>query len=389
MLEPEYLAGVADDFVELYAQVERDIVADVARRITKANYLTKTAKWQLERANQISMLQEDVAGILAKATGFSKSSIKDLMADAGYKALAADDKIYGLIGLNKTDFTDSDSLKAILLQGTKATSQVMRNFTNTTAKAASKALEKALDRAYLQVMSGAFTREQAIKNAINDLVKQGIIKMAYENEGKRPTSISIEAGIRRAITTGVNQTCAQLQLARASELGCNLVETSSHSGARPTHAAWQGQVFSLSGRKGQYPDFYEVTGYGSGEGLCGWNCYHNFFPFLEGVSKPAFEQDPSKRLGKTNDQAYEESQKQRYYERRIREAKKLVSIYDAANSSAETVDEKLYYAQKLSDAKQLLRKRQATLRKFCKETGRSQEYSRTYVVGYNKPYTIG
>lgn len=386
MLEPEYIAGVADDFVELYAKVERDITADIARRIAKTNYLTETAKWQLERANQIGMLQKDVARILADATGLSKSEIRKLMSKAGYKALKADDEIYKLAGLDKViDFTKSDTMKAILLQGTSTTAKVMRNFTKTTAKAASKALENALDRAYLQVMSGAFTREQAIKNAVNDLAKQGITKLAYPTG----SAVSVEAGIRRAVTTGINQTCAQLQIARAGELGSDLVETSSHSGARPSHAVWQGQVFSLSGQNQRYPDFYKSTEYGSGQGLCGWNCYHNFFPFLEGVSTPVFEQDPSSRLGKTNDQAYEESQKQRYYERQVREAKKRVAAYNAASESASTADEKAFFDTKAKESKQLVRKRQKALREYCKATGRDQDYSRTYVVKYNKPYSIG
>lgn len=384
MLEPEYLAGVADDFVELYSQVERDITADVARRITKTGYLTTTAKWQLERANQIGMLQKDIEKILSEATGLSKPAIRKLMSEAGYKALAADDKIYSKAGIPKADFANSATLKAILLQGTKNTQQVMRNFTNITATTARKALESSLDRAYLQVLSGAFTREQAIKNAVTDLAKQGITKIAYPSG----SSISVEAGIRRAVTTGINQTVAELQIARAGELGSDLVETSSHSGARPTHAVWQGQVFSLSG-KGKYPDFYKTTGYGSGDGLCGWNCYHNFFPFIEGVSSQSFERDPSARLGKTNDEAYDESQKQRHYERQVREAKKRVAVYDAANAAASTADEQIYFAKKLLESQQLVRKRQKTLREYCKATGRDQEYSRTYVTGYNKPYTIG
>ena len=118
---------------------------------------------------------------------------------------------------------------------------------NITAITARKALENSLDRAYLQVLSGAFTREQAIKNAVTDLAKQGITKIAYPSG----SSISVEAGIRRAVTTGINQTVAELQIARAGELGSDLVETSSHSGARPSHAVWQGQVFSLSGRNGR------------------------------------------------------------------------------------------------------------------------------------------
>lgn len=386
MLTPEYIAGLSDDFVELYAQVERDITADVSRRISKTGYVTATAKWQLERGRQIGLFQEDVAKTLANATGLSQPAIKKLMSEAGLKALAADDEIYAKAGLDKLiDFTKSDTMKAIMLQGTKATQQVMRNFTNTTAITARKALENSLDRAYLQIMSGAFTREQAVKNAVNDLAKKGITKIAYPSG----STISVEAGIRRAVTTGINQTCAQLQIARANELGSDLVETSSHMGARPTHAVWQGQVFSLSGKNGRYQDFYEVTGYGTGEGLCGWNCYHNFFPYLEGVSTPAFDKDPAASGKKSNDQVYEESQKQRYYERQVREAKKRVAAYTGAIDGAQTEAEKAEFQTKLNDSKKLVRKRQKALRDYCKETGRDQEYSRTYVTGYNKPYTIG
>ena len=385
MLEPVYIAGLSDEFIELYAQVERDITADVARRITKTGYMTSTAKWQLERGRQIGLFQKDVEKTLAEATGLSKPAIRKLMSDAGYKALAADDEIYAKAGLNAIDFTKSDTMKAILLQGTDTTHKLMKNFTKTTAKTASRALEKSLDRAYLQTMSGAFTREQAIKNAVNDLAKQGITKIAYPTG----SSVSVEAGVRRAVTTGINQTCAKLQIARAQELGSDLVETSSHSGARPSHCLWQGQVFSLSGKHPRYDDFYAATEYGTGGGLCGWNCYHNFFPFIEGVSTPAFEQDPAERLGKTNDQVYEESQKQRYYERQVRDAKRRVATYKGAAEAAQTPEEKADFETKVKEANKLVRNRQKSLREFCKATGRDQDYSKTYVVGYNKPYTIG
>jgi hypothetical protein len=85
--------------------------------------------------------------------------------------------------------------------------------------------------------------------------------------------------------TGVNQTAAEVQLRRMDEMGTDLVETTAHHGARTTpgpgpdnHAWWQGRWFSRSRKSSKYPDFYEQTGYGTGPGLCGWNCRHSFFP---------------------------------------------------------------------------------------------------------------
>ena len=67
-----------------------------------------------------------------------------------------------------------------------------------------------------------------------------------------------------------------------------IVEVTAHEGARPTHAVWQGRVYHRGGAVVQdgerYEDFEAATGYGTGPGLCGWNCRHNFYPFYPGIS---------------------------------------------------------------------------------------------------------
>ena len=79
-----------------------------------------------------------------------------------------------------------------------------------------------------------------------------------------------------------------LQLARMEEMDCEFVEVTAHEGARPTHAVWQGRVYHRGGAVVQdgerYEDFEVATGYGTGPGLCGWCCRHNFYPFYPGVS---------------------------------------------------------------------------------------------------------
>ena len=74
-----------------------------------------------------------------------------------------------------------------------------------------------------------------------------------------------------------------LQLARMEEMDCEFVEVTAHEGARPTHAVWQGRVYHRGGAVVQdgewYEDFETATGYGTGPGLCGWNCRHNFYPY--------------------------------------------------------------------------------------------------------------
>lgn len=370
----------ADPVVEIYSQVELDILADIARRIVKTGYFTDTAQWQLRKAKEFGYLQGDVNGILSKATGLSRKEVQKLMTAAGSKSLAFDDAIYKAAGMSPVAVSQSPALMAMLLQGVDTTMALIGNYTKTTAKVSTVAFNSILDRAYIQIISGAFDPTTAIKRAIRELATSGIEKIAYPSGA----TSSIETAVRRAVTTGVNQSVSKLQLLRAEEMGCELVETSSHAGARPSHAEWQGKVFCIKGHHKRYGDFYRETGYGTGEGLCGWNCYHSFYPYFEGLSTPSFSRDPSSDAGRTNGDDYELQQKQRYYERKIREAKKECSTIDAAMNSATNDELKKELYGDFQKASVKLKQREARLSEFIDETGRTRLRDREWTGAWNR-----
>lgn len=379
MLTPEYLMQAADPVVEIYSRVEQDILEDIARRVVKTGYFTDTAQWQLKKAKEFGYLQGNVQDILAKATGLSQKEVQKLMTAAGSKSLAFDDAIYKAAGMSPVAVSQSPALMAMLLQGVDTTMALIGNYTKTTAKVSTVAFNSILDRAYIQIISGAFDPTTALKRAIKELATSGIEKIAYPSGA----TASIETAVRRAVTTGVNQSVAKLQLLRAEEMGCELVETSSHAGARPSHAEWQGKVFCIKGHHKRYGDFYRETGYGTGAGLCGWNCYHSFYPYFEGLSTPSFSHDPSKDAGRSNDEDYERQQKQRYYERKIREAKKECSTLDAAMKAAQSdeLHDELYKEFQRASVK--LKQREARLREFIDETGRTRLRDREWTGTWN------
>lgn len=133
----------------------------------------------------------------------------------------------------------------------------------------------------MQVSSGAFDYNTAIRSAVKDLAEKGIQTVGYSSG----TTTSIEAAVRRAVVTGVNQTSLKVQEALADEMDCDLVEVTAHAGARPEHAKWQGKVYSRSGQSKKYPSLKKETRYGYGDGLGGWNCRHNFHPYIEGMPR--------------------------------------------------------------------------------------------------------
>jgi hypothetical protein len=113
-----------------------------------------------------------------------------------------------------------------------------------------------------------------------------------------------------------------------TELGHDLVFTSAHMGARPEHEVWQGKAFSLSGAKVKdgvyYPDFYQATGYGTVTGLLGVNCKHSWGPYIAGISQ--LPELPEKIHGMDSGELYDQTQKQRGYERDIRRLKKDIAL---------------------------------------------------------------
>lgn len=343
MLTPEYLERIPDSVVQLFQDVEDDILRDMARRIKKMDGLTDTASYQAWRLEQTQLIRKEIVTRLSKMSGKTQAEIRKILQEAGTEALLSDDALYTSAGLSPGPVNDNPALLNLLNAGYQQTAGTFANITATTANTATQQFERALDRAWLQVSSGAFDYQTVLRRTVDALAKEGIKAILYPSGH----SDTLEVATRRALLTGVNQTAAKLQLARMDEMECDLVEVTAHSGARPSHAAWQGKIYSRSGKSSKYPPF-SMTGYGSGPGLCGWNCRHNFYPYWEGLSRPNYTQEDLDRMEHKefnyNGQEmtrYEASQYQRYLERNIRAYKRQYLAEEAAGVDTTRTSAKL------------------------------------------------
>lgn len=328
MLPPEYLNHAPESLVALIRQLEDDILKDAARRIGKAGNITDTAQWQLWRLEQLGQMRESAVRQLAKYAGATDDALRKVLLDSGTATLASDDAIYRGAGLEPSPIGSSPQLNNLLDAGYRQTAGTWQNLTATTANTVTGELEAALDDAWAQVSSGAFDYKTAVKRAVDGLADR-MAGVTYPT-GHKDT---LEVAVRRAVLTGVNQTAGKLQMARAEELGSEFFEVTAHAGARPEHAAWQGKVFHKGGavdRDGiHYEDFEQATGYGTGGGLCGWNCRHSFFPFFPGLSDPAYSQQTLDAYNARDIEyngkqytRYELEQMQRALEREVRKHKR-------------------------------------------------------------------
>lgn len=378
MLSPSYLDSLPDSFVKLFQEVEEQILQDVARRIGKMGTLTETADWQLWRYQQTEAVRENVVKLLAKYSGKSEATIRRLLKEAATEAMEREDAIYYHYNLEPTPFEESAALNNLLNAGARQTCGTWRNLTATTANTVSGAFERTLDVAWGKVATGAIDYKTAVKQAVDSLADE-MPEITYPSGH----TDSLEVAARRAVLTGVNQTAGKLQEARMDEMNVEFVETSAHGGARPSHAEWQGRRFHRGGAVDylgkHYPDFEQATGYGTGAGLCGWNCRHTFFAvFPELGDPPTWTEESLQELNARNIEyngklytQYEVNQMQRARERNVRKWKKRYLAESAAGSDT-------------TDSAVRLRAARQSLNEFTKATGGRVDSARTSVPKFGR-----
>ena len=243
--------------------------------------------------------------------------------------------------------------------------EIMRRENIALAASAEREWYAATAEAVLRVEGGDSPR-RAIGAAVSRLSKLGITTIDY----KSGVSTSVDAALRRHLVTQANQARNDVLWRRMDEWGCDLVYTTAHYGARPTHAVWQGKVFSRSGRSAKYPPLVEATGYGTAAGLCGVNCRHRMVPYVEGASKlPDTDYSEQERLtGMTGGEYYAATQAQRRLEAAIRATKREVSVGEAAGAD-------------MTAGRVRLGELQSKLRVHCREHHLRRDYGRELAYG--------
>lgn len=383
MLTPEQLAHCANDILELYSKLEEAIVRDIARRVAKTGTMTDTAIWQAQHMQELGTLNSDILNSISKYSGKCESELKKLFEDAAITATEYDNEIYRANGLNPKSIKVSDTQLQILEAGYKKTHGNLSNLTLTTAVSSQTSFINACSLAELKATSGAFSPQQAIVDAIKQVAVNGA-EVIYPSGH----TDKLDVAVRRNVMTGIGQTTGQICLANARELGCDLMEITAHAGARPSHSYWQGQVVSLSGRKG-YLSLSDI-GYGSGDGFKGWNCRHDWYPYFGGTRM--YDEEKLKQMDAKNIEypdgsmhtLYEAEQKQRAYERKIRESKRILAAYDESIKGAEDNAVRKAYQNIFDKESVKLKRRESELDNFCDKTGLLKRSDRVQKYGFGR-----
>ena len=337
-LRPSYLQKCTDGIEGEYQKLVTEILVDMAERIAHAGSMTSTTEYLNAKLRELSLQQEYINRALAKVLNTSESEVEKLMNESTYKSTRDT-----IVQLEKHGYDTSGlSFGRQIEKSTNIAKNELSNLTRTTGQLATAQMMNLYDQAYLQVASGAYSYDQAVTNAIRKLAKEGLGEVTYPTGAKR----SVEAAVRVAVRTSVAQNALKCEEDMLNDMDINLVEVSSHLGARPSHAVWQGKIYWRNHPEGNYENFYEATGYGTATGLGGYNCRHQFYPFFgEGDEQTYYHIDETK-----NEQFYQMEQQQRALERKMRKWDREEKVLKAGGQdTTEARKWKSYYKNKIDD----------------------------------------
>ena len=386
MLTPEYLQGAPAELEALFLRLEEDVIKDICRRIAKEGRLTDSAADQAERLRDLGAGTDYIKEKIAEYSGLSDEAVDRLFFDAAQTSDEFYRNVYDRANKEYSPYEYNDYFQQAVDAAVNQTKGELRNLTQSMGfsyrgsngqvrfHTAAEAYRDCLDYAFIQTSTGMTDYNTAVRNATRRLTESGLQFVDYASGVRNHADVAV----RRAVLTGLSQYTGKISERNAQELDTDIVEVSAHMGARPDHAEWQGRWYSLSGKSKKYPSLVEVTGYGTGAGLKGWNCRHDFYPVIPGISEPSYTEEELKNIdpppfeydGRTYT-CYEATQRQRYMERAMRKTKRELL-------AAESTGDKDRFTEKSV----LLRRQREDYNKFSKTAGLLTQNERTQVSGF-------
>ena len=377
LIEQDFIK-IEKQAIGIYKNLELQIIEEIAIRIANYGYANTVVTNSLRIAQEMGFLYQDIVRLVAGYNNTTYENVNQIFYEAGEKTLSYDDKIYKEAGLNPVPLKQSESIKQMMNATIQRTAGNLQNLCMTTATTGQTQFVNAINNAYMFTSTGVKSYTQAIIDEIKNISSQGAV-IQYPSGRKR----SIESAIRTNVITAVNQNMGQLQETRANEVGWDLMEISAHSGARPSHMKWQGKIVSLSGQKG-YLSKADI-GYGEATGFKGINCRHSWYPYYKGTTRTYSQ----KQLKEWEDEKvtyngekmtkYQATQKQRDFERKIRQDKKdLKAQQKLLTSTNNDLDIELVKSE-IREIKATQKAHNEELNDFLDQTSLRKDYSRLVI----------
>lgn len=387
---------LSENIVRIYSEMEDEILRKIAAQIGRDGNVSDTSKWRIRQLARSGKMNASTASLIASYTDTQSEMVFDTVMTAAVNEIAYLDAAVQAANRKGVGdyFSDIPAEESALsaMQAFRAQAESDLNLVNTVmqykAKSAyvdaingiyydaSKRQERLDDMGVgaASAVSGQMSLQEATRSTIRRMAQKGIPAFV----DKRSREWSPEAYVMMDMRSTLANTARAAQNKRCDEYGIQLIEVSSHMGARPKCAPYQGRIFSRDGSSGSTVDGIgnrvtytplSSTSFGEPDGLFGINCGHVQYPFIPGITSQTYY--PYNR--EANAERYKEFQRQRAMERDIRATKRECMMLQAAGDE-----------EGLQAASQRLRKQKEKYSQYCKDTGLGSHLDRTQVYGYDR-----
>lgn len=327
-------------------RAEKAIISGIASVIKKAVTAATPEAWRLKARQVEKEALAWINGLLDGIAAKAGAVIRNIFEAAAEYAIRKNEPLYKALGKVCPPLRERQDLQRLIMALSTQTAEQFKNYTKTAGfvlrdpvsgklkpTPMHDVLTGYLDDAVMQLLYGEKDPGVVMNEVVNNLTDSGVRTIDYAS-GR---SDRLDTAVRRAIYTGMNQITAAVQEQDAAILGTDKFEVEWHEGARPTHQVWQGRVYSKE-------QLHTVCGLGTATGLCGINCYHTYYPFVEGISKRLYteewlqnktaEEETPKKYPTTGREftVYEAKQHQRHLELLLRVTEERVEALRAAGA---------------------------------------------------------
>lgn len=375
MLTPEQIAALRDAAGQIADPINDFLLEDIARRIAGAGQLTSTAAYQVWRAQQLGLSQQEIKKRLRVLLGKSNAEINKLMTQAAEVGYRFDlDRLPTAAAVN---FSENTVIQQMVSAAVQLAQDDFTNLTQTlgmvdpfgNALPLQDAYRKCMDYAFEQVFTGAADYNTAIRNATKKLAEAGVRVIDYESG----VHTSLEAATRRNIMGGLGLMQERIAQQNHDDMDCDGWEISAHANSAPDHEPIQGNQYSDARYKALNASLKRRIGT--------LNCGHAAFPILLGVNSPQYTEAQLRKFREDNEKGivyegrhytgYEATQKQRQIERAIRTQEKCVLVDEATGD-----------AEKLTTDQIRLQRLNQEYKRFSNATGLPTQRERAQAVGF-------
>lgn len=247
--------ALPEELAELYRGLEDMLLEEICSRLRIGGQLNEVTVQDIRALRSHGIPLEEIKRAIAETNKISMEKLDKLFDDVVSRNQAYYTQLIDLAHVTIPDtLVDAVAIEAIRRQ----TKDELRNITRSMGfifkkggkpvlVPPGKIYQTMLDRAVMEVESGAISYNEAISRAVRELAGGGLKIVDFESGVHR----QIDSHARTCVMTGVNQINQKYREQSMDYLETDLVETTAHLGARnvqgpngwEAHTAWQGHVF--------------------------------------------------------------------------------------------------------------------------------------------------